>query len=369
MVDPYGVKVRIYIFAMVLSHSRQKYVCFQIKPFTGEDFVRAHDMAFRFYGGRPSEIVYDQDRVLAVSENAGNVLYTETFESYKNYAGFSVRLCRRNDPESKGKIEAVIKFVKNNFMKYRVYNGIDELNSAGLSWLDRTANGQKHETTQMIPSRMFKEEVKHLIQVPLLSESVKPSEAIIRPTNVIHYLQNRYEVPKGTYFPGRKAKIEADDEKVKFYDAQTGEIFAEHTVFKGKGKKISLHRNAERFKETRYDEVKARVLDNFAGLCGAQPYIEKITERFPRYIRDQLSIIVKTQELYSQTELEKALEYCIERELYSATDFRDTLIYFRQENPVQSIKPVRLPAKYSTVTALQRTLDIYNAVIPGRCNI
>jgi transposase len=98
MEDMYGKKVKVYIFAMVLSFSRKKYIYLQDKPFTAESFVMAHDMAFKYYGGRPSEIVYDQDRVLAVSENAGDLTLTEIFESYYRYAGFSIRLCRGYDP-------------------------------------------------------------------------------------------------------------------------------------------------------------------------------------------------------------------------------------------------------------------------------
>jgi transposase len=97
MKDSYGKSIRIYIFAMVLSCSRYKYVCFQLEPFTAQTFIQAHDRAFRFYGGRPTEIVYDQDRVMVVSENSGDIIYTETFENYKNYAGFSVHLCRGSD--------------------------------------------------------------------------------------------------------------------------------------------------------------------------------------------------------------------------------------------------------------------------------
>jgi transposase len=66
MEDMHGKKVKVYIFAMVLSFSRKKYIYLQEKPFTAESFVMANDMAFRYYGGRPVEIVYDQDRVLAV---------------------------------------------------------------------------------------------------------------------------------------------------------------------------------------------------------------------------------------------------------------------------------------------------------------
>jgi transposase len=210
MKDMYGKSVRIYVFMMVMSHSRKKYVCFQDHPYTAQDFVEAHDMAFRYFGGRPEEIVYDQDRVMSVSENAGDLLFTEVFENYRNYAGFSIFLCHGNDPQSKGKIESVVKYVKGNFLACRIYNGISTLNSDGLAWLERTANAKIHDTTKMIPNVVFAEEIKHLKTAPTLSAPPKPKSAIVRKTNVVHYLQNRYEVPKGTYLPGREATMTID---------------------------------------------------------------------------------------------------------------------------------------------------------------
>ncbi|MGI6668350.1 MAG: hypothetical protein ACOX4M_02615 [Acetivibrionales bacterium] len=74
MTDPFGSKTKIYIFAMVMSMSRKKFVYFQEHPFSASEFVEAHDLAFKYYGGRTQEIVYDQDRVMAVSENAGDLI-------------------------------------------------------------------------------------------------------------------------------------------------------------------------------------------------------------------------------------------------------------------------------------------------------
>jgi len=160
MRDFFGKVQKVYIFAMVMSHSRKKFVCFQDHKFNADEFVVAHDLAFRYFGGRTMEIAYDQDRVMSVSENAGDLILTETFAAYSRYAGFSIHLCRKSDPQSKGKIEAVIKYVKNNFLSCREYPGISRLNSDGLAWLERTANAKKHDTTKMVPNRVFMEEIK-----------------------------------------------------------------------------------------------------------------------------------------------------------------------------------------------------------------
>lgn len=137
-----GRLVKVYCFALVLSYSRYKFAYWQDRPFTTQDLVVAHQKAFEFYGGMPKEIVYDQDRIIIVSENAGDIICTEGFQNYLNHAKFKMRLCRAYDPESKGKVEAVVKFLKYNFAKHRTFTDIDDFNEACLLWLDRTGNGK-----------------------------------------------------------------------------------------------------------------------------------------------------------------------------------------------------------------------------------
>ncbi len=307
MTDPFGKKVKIYIFAMVMSLSRKKFTCFQDHPFNAAEFVQAHDMAFKYYGGRTEKNVYDQDRVMAVSENAGDLILTETFDSYRKYAGFSIRLCRGWDPESKGKIESVVKYIKGNYLACRVYHGISALNSEGLLWLDRTANAKIHETTKMIPDVVFLEEAKHLKAAPTLSKPPVPKTAIVRKTNVVHYGQNRYQVPKGTYFPGREARIELDDTKTNicFYDDKTGELLAEHTVAAGIGQLVRIPRNAERFKFTRYLTLERDLLTQLSELNQAERYIKMLMDKYPRYAGDQLRIIRQCTQAYSMDELSR----------------------------------------------------------------
>lgn len=365
--DPYGRKVKVYIFAMVLSCSRYKFVCFQLEPFTAETFIQAHDRAFRFFGGRPSEIVYDQDRVMVVSENHGDIIFTERFESYKNYAGFSIRLCRGFDPESKGKIEAVVKYVKYNFLPYRTFQGIAALNSQCLSWLDRTANGLVHETTKLIPKLVFAEEQPHLKTVSELSErSVVPKIAIVRKNNVVMYLQNRYSVPKGTYYPGRKARIETDEETgiIRFYDAETGVLLEQHKLCREIGKYVR-NDHPERDNRSKHEELKQKVLSGFEDAEKSKIFVDALLAEKPRYTRDQLSMLAKLQSEYSSDELDNALKYCLARNLFTASDFKDTLEYFRNKKDVVITSGVRLPIKYSIVVAETRSISVYTQLAGG----
>jgi transposase len=59
---------------------------------------------------------------VAVSENYGDIIHTEEFERFRRNMKFSVYLCRGNDPESKGKIESVVKYAKQNYAAHRVFD-------------------------------------------------------------------------------------------------------------------------------------------------------------------------------------------------------------------------------------------------------
>jgi transposase len=107
-----GKKVKLYAIVFILSNARFKYVEWLDRPFTTQDVIRTHEHAFEFFGGRTEEIVYDQDRLMTVSENNGDIILTQAFQSYRDQRGFNFYLCRAADPESKGKVENAVVCVK-----------------------------------------------------------------------------------------------------------------------------------------------------------------------------------------------------------------------------------------------------------------
>ena len=159
------------------------------------------DGCFAFFGGTTKEIVVDQDSIITVSENYGDIIYTYEFEKYKQLHHLSIRVCRKADPESKGMVENVVKYVKRNFLPHRYYMEPDDLNEAFLAWLERTGNAKIHGTTKKVPAKVFEVEREHLTPI-LFTGNKSCSHSItrsVRKDNTILYNSNRYSVPLGTY--------------------------------------------------------------------------------------------------------------------------------------------------------------------------
>ena len=58
---------------------------------------------------------------MVVSENAGDIIYTDDFKYFIEEQELRMYVCRASDPETKGKIENLIKYVKRNLTTSQLY--------------------------------------------------------------------------------------------------------------------------------------------------------------------------------------------------------------------------------------------------------
>ena len=360
---------KIYCFAMIMTHSRYKFVFWQEKPFTTDSFIQAHIKAFSFYGGRPQEMVYDQDKILAVSENNGDIIYTEGFQNYINVVKFDVFLCHGSDPESKGLVENVVKFAKHGFAEHRIFSDIDSFNADCMAWLKRKGNGKVHGTTKKIPAEVFELEREHLIPVSEYSFAHAVNENIpyqVRKDNIVLYKGNRYRVPKGTYSPGKKVFMIVNNEVVSITDCLTGEIYASHPLCHEKGRLVGQKRD-DRDKSRSIQEQESLLQEMFQNDELVIPFLKHIHEEKPRYYRDQLGVIRRLFEEWNAEALIEGLHYCSERELYSAGELKSTVIYFHQKKKEANTqkRPTTLPSKYRGNNPKVRELSVYEEAMKG----
>lgn len=368
-------EVKLYFIAFVLAHSRYKYMEWLDRPFTTKDAIRCHENAFRFFGGYTEEIVYDQDHLLSVSENAGDLILTSEFQAYIKDRKFRVHLCRKADPESKGMIENVVKYIKGNFADSRVFKDIESWNVSALQWLDRTGNKNVHNTTKKRPVEVFLVEKQHLQPVsPILS--LESNHTVIIPRNInkdntIRFKSNRYSVPIGTYGsqPDNLVYLKIKQDTLIILTQADGEILAEHKISNEKGRLIK-NRNHSRDRSKGIEEIKQSVISNFEKQEDARAYIDEICEIYTRYRRDQLAILLSV--IKNDPEwINQALQKCIYEKLYSANDFRDVVNYFSKSN-TESISAIYksniVPTSKTKIKVTTRTISTYTSILEGVSN-
>lgn len=320
-----GEGQKVYFMVTVLSRSRYKHVYFLSRPFTTADVVEAHEQAFTHFGGVPLELVYDQDKLMVVSEHAGDILFTEKFSAYLKLRKFEIFLCHKSDPETKGKSESVVKYVKTNFLKNRPFINEQVLNAECLAWLKRTGNGQVHGTTKNIPAEDFLIEKPHLSPLVSVSLSWLAYTAYhVRKDNLINWKGNRYSVPEGTYQGrGTKVWIKVEEEHL-LLCKEDKTLIVRHEISQGKGKTI-INSNHRRDRSQKINQLMEQVAELFSNPQAAQDYFAQIQKAKPRYIRDQLLLIKKAVHKSKAADIDQALEFCQTNSIFNASDFKAVL--------------------------------------------
>jgi hypothetical protein len=337
MRDNQGKRVKVFFFTMVLSRSRYKYIWFTNQYFTSELAVQAHEQGFFFFGGIPDEIVYDQDKVFIVSENKGDIILTEGFRVYTRERSFKLHFCKKSDPESKGKIENVVKYVKQNFLYNRSFSDIETLNQEALGWLGRTANQMVHGSTKKEP---FKEwEIERTFLKPYTAYTQKPKQLIytIRKDNTISWKSNLYSLPLGTYKGrGSTVAVKIENDQLIVCHCDDTEI-CRHRIAMGKGQKVK-NTNHSRDKHTAIDEMIEQFCQSANNPEQTRQFLNTIRQAKPRYIRDQLLLFRQTIENTETTLVVRALDYCCQYHITSASDFKAIVEQYKQSEQSQQLQ-------------------------------
>lgn len=334
-----GKRKKVYFFSMVLSRSRQKYIVFRETPFNTLAVIDAHEKCFGYFNGMPRQVVYDQDKLILVDEKKGDLVLTEAFRKYVGYRKFKLHFCRKADPQSKGKVENVVKYVKYNFLRGRKYIDCATLNGQVMAWLERTANGKVHAATKKIPHQEWLIELQYLTPV---NELFTPQKALkpytVRKDNTIACKGNFYQLPLGTYRgPETRVSVKQTGESIIVYDNQNNEI-ASYKLHTGKGKLVS-NSNFRRDYSSKIGELIREVASLFTNQGQAIEYLEKIRKDNPRYVRDQLLMIKKMADSFGTHVMDTTIDFCLQNQILKATDMKSIAEKIKAENNVEQQEP------------------------------
>ncbi len=135
MVD--GKHRKLYAVTMTLGFSRLPFVRFTT-DMTSATLLACHQEAFRYFGGIPAEILYDNMKTAWVYDGE-RWRPNKRLAAFACHYGFIPRRCQVRRPETKGKVERFNQYLEGNFfagLERRDFM-LDELNESVLSWIER----------------------------------------------------------------------------------------------------------------------------------------------------------------------------------------------------------------------------------------
>jgi hypothetical protein len=341
----------VHFICMLLRYSRAICVLAQDHRYNAEEACRAIYHGFCKLGGRPEELVIDQDPVFIASEYIGEITETRVFKSFLIEQGLKLWVCNKGDPESKGGVENLVGFVKKNFFSARGIQCIDDVWRALPGWVERK-NRRIHQATYRIPDEVFSEiEAKALRpMVPSVYDTVVSSfkKVGVGDKKYILYSSVKYSVPRKFCF--KEIFYKVVERKLHIYGPEK-EYECTHDISDVKG---SYQRLPEHTKEENTDwlPVCERLRSRW-NCYDFQHFINGFKKENPRHLFKQLTAVEAflENENPSKSLVADVMAECCRKFRYQFTQFK--AVYDQM-----SVRD--RPVNVSTMDYVQRTnLDVY----------
>ena len=152
VLTPEGDEFRAACLAMICHHCGKRYVEFFPNARQENLFI---GMIHAFtYMGIPKNVRTDNMKSVVVRrDTGGRPVWQKDYESFMNTVGFETRLCKPRHPFTKGKVERLIRYIKDNFLAGRVFWNFNDLNEACLQWCGN-GNSIYHREIDDIPEKL-----------------------------------------------------------------------------------------------------------------------------------------------------------------------------------------------------------------------
>ena len=229
VLDPSGAEFTVACFAMICHHCGQRYIEF-FPNAKQENLFIGMLHAFRFMG-IPKYVLTDNMKSVVVKRDvASQPIWQKDYEAFMKAVGFQTKLCKPRHPFTKGKVERLVRFVKENFLVGRVFYDISDLNRAALNWC-HDQNSTFHKATDGVPQDVhFTSCVNGMTPLredPELMKYLCP-ERRISFDGFVNYEGRRFGVPYS--YTGSTARILRDNDMIYIYSADMTQLLTTHDV-------------------------------------------------------------------------------------------------------------------------------------------
>lgn len=199
-------------FAMILSFSR---CCFAhlFPRHSFEFFIEGHLMALRSFGGCPHALRYDNLKSVVISRQP--LAYNPAFLDFAHHFGFEIRLCNPAAGNEKGRVERLIRAIRETFCNVASHH--QSLRAVGADlheWVQRK-NETVHRATDARPVDTLREErLKPLPAGPWPNVVIHPPKKPTK-TGLVIFDTNAYSFPD--HLGGQEIVVRACVDRVELF--------------------------------------------------------------------------------------------------------------------------------------------------------
>jgi transposase len=320
---------KVSVFVAVLCYSRLMYIEFALSQRKAE-FYRGLVHAIEFFGGSPRAVIFDNLKAAVLNGSGRTACFHPEFLALCGYYCLQPIPCERCDPESKGIVEAGVRYVKHNALAGRAEDLVhfEDYLAFAPRWRDQVANVRIHETTRQRPVDRFGHErllLRKLPAIPFDTDETVP--AVISPHARIEFDGNRYSTPPE--LTRRPVTIRASRDELRVL--HEGQVVAQHVRCYQRGQLILLpdHQLAAMAMRRR---SQSSALEHEFDALGPE------ARQFHLHLRSQpvktgvhLRRLLGLARLYGPTELLAAISRALELETYDAAYVENLLLAQRRQ--------------------------------------
>ncbi|KUG57114.1 transposase [Serinicoccus chungangensis] len=244
LVIDWGVIAGVHVFAAVLAWSRFRFVRLAADEKAATTMAMLAE-CFEVLGGTPRVVLADRMGCLKGGVVANRVVPTAEYVRFATHYRFRPDFCEAADPESKGIVENLVRYGKDDLAlplllehagagglaagAARVLADLGAANERAAAWCQEV-NAAVHSETCAVPSDRLATEVDLLTELPSLRPVIGPAPVTrkVDKLSTIRLGSARYSVP--TALIGTQVGVLVDGTRVLVLDPGTGQVHAEHPL-------------------------------------------------------------------------------------------------------------------------------------------
>lgn len=161
-----GEEQKVYLAVNVLGYARALHVV-AMPALDAEHTYEALIQSFEYLGGTCQTVLVDNQKSAVLDWREGRARFNPRFRELGKHYGFSPKACRPRRAQTKGKVERMVRYVKENALAGRPsFDSLAELNAYLAHWCDTVANVRHHADLREPVGERWQREREHLQPLP-----------------------------------------------------------------------------------------------------------------------------------------------------------------------------------------------------------